>query len=88
MSISCSIAVALAFTAPPLLPAQPRLRPLRVVASAGPPPSRFFRVFHESERESFESFESFRRPKLLVGLSSGRGGGAADDAAARRRPHR
>ena len=38
MSISCAIAAAQAFTAPPLLPARPRLRPLRVVASAGPPP--------------------------------------------------
>ena len=38
MSTSCTIAAALAFTAPPLLPAHPRLRPLRVVASAGPPP--------------------------------------------------
>ena len=38
MSISCTIAAALAFTAPPLLPARPHLRPLRVVASAGPPP--------------------------------------------------
>ena len=33
-----AIAAAQAFTAPPLLPARPRLRPLRVVASAGPPP--------------------------------------------------
>ena len=36
--VLASIAVVLAFTAPPLLPARPCLRPLRVVASAGPPP--------------------------------------------------
>ena len=51
-------------------PRSPPASPRASIASAGPPPSRFFRVFHESEREIFESFESFLRPKDDDGLSS------------------